>query len=58
MKGVQYKKHFLAKGSDAIAIFESAKKDPEMLKMLDRHLKDVDQRAKDLLTRYDKPKIV
>lgn len=54
MKGVQYKKHFLAKGSDAYAMFEDAKKEPELLKKLDKHLKDVDQRAKDLLTRYDK----
>ena len=54
MKGVQYKRHFLAKGSDAYAMFEDAKKDQELLKKLDKHLKDVDQRAKDLLTRYDK----
>jgi len=54
MKGVQYKKHFLAKGSDAYEMLEASKKDPDVLKKLDKHLKDVDQRAKDLLTRYDK----
>lgn len=58
MKGVQYKKHFLTKGSDAYEMLEASKKDPDVLKKLDKHLKDVDARAKELLTRYDKPQVV
>ncbi len=44
---VEYKGSWLAKNSDAYALWE--KKD---FKKLDQHMKEVEQRAKDLLTRY------
>ena len=56
MREVQYKGSILAKGSKALELWEDwqrEKKDRNAAqKKLDQHMKDVDQRAKDLLTRY------
>lgn len=47
MNMVEYKGVLLAKNSEAYAMWE--KKD---FKRLDQHMKELDQKAKDLLTRY------
>jgi hypothetical protein len=54
---VTYKKHLLAKNSEAYSILSQADKSkPEerkvLLKKLDKHLQDVDKRDKELLERY------
>ena len=57
-KQVIYKGSILAKGSRALELWEEwqkAKSDRNQAqKKLDDHMKDVEQRSKDLLTRYDK----
>ena len=56
MKQVEYKGSVLAKGSKALELWEDwqrAKNDRNAKqKVLDQHMKEVDQRDKDLLTRY------
>ena len=54
MKTVKYKNHNLAQSSQAYELWEAWKKTnkPEDLKKLDQHLKDVEQRHRDLLERY------
>lgn len=56
MKQVEYKGSVLAKGSKALELWEDwqrAKNDRNAKqKVLDQHMKEIDQRAKDLLTRY------
>jgi hypothetical protein len=56
MKQVVYKGLILAKGSTALELWENwqrEKKDRNAAqKKLDLHMKDVEQRAKDLLERY------
>lgn len=56
MKQVEYKGSVLAKGSKALELWEDwqrAKSDRNKFqKKLDDHVKEVDQKAKDLLTRY------
>ena len=55
-KQVEYKGSVLAKGSRALELWEDwqrAKSDRNAKqKVLDQHMKEVDQRDKDLLTRY------
>ena len=56
MKEVQYKGSILAKGSKALELWEEWQKEKKdrnaAQKKLDQHMKDVEQRAKELLTRY------
>jgi hypothetical protein len=56
-KQVVYRNSILAKGSRALELWEDwqrAKSDRNVFqKKLDDHMKDVEQRYKDLLTRYD-----
>ena len=56
MKQVEYKGVVLAKGSTALELWENwqrEKKDRNAAqKKLDQHMKEVEQRAKDLLERY------
>lgn len=57
MKEVQYKGSILAKGSKALELWEEWQKEKKdrnaAQKKLDVHMKDVNQRAQDLLTRYN-----
>jgi hypothetical protein len=57
MREVQYKGSILAKGSKALELWEEWQKEKKdrnaAQKKLDVHMKDVEQRAKDLLTRYN-----
>ena len=48
---VEYKGVLLARNSDAYALWEKKE-----FKKLDQHMKEVEQKAKDLLTRYSKEK--
>lgn len=54
VKTVQYKNHNLATSSQAYELWETWKKTgkAEDLKKLDQHLKEVDERAKNLVERY------
>lgn len=56
MKQVVYRGSVLSKGSKALELWEDwqkAKTDRNKVqKLLDDHMKDVEQRAKDLLERY------
>jgi hypothetical protein len=56
-KQVVYRNSVLAKGSRALELWEDwqrAKTDRNVFqKKLDDHMKDVEQRYKDLMTRYD-----
>jgi hypothetical protein len=56
-KQVVYKGSVLSKGSRALELWEDwqrAKSDRNVFqKKLDEHMKDVEQRYKDLMTRYD-----
>lgn len=56
MKQVEYKGSVLAKGSKALELWENwqkAKTDRNKVqKVLDDHMKDVEQRHKELLERY------
>lgn len=56
-KQIEYKGSVLAKGSRALELWfewQNEKKDRNAAqKKLDTHMKDVEQRHKDLLTRYD-----
>lgn len=56
MKEVQYKGSILAKGSKALELWEEWQKEKKdrnaAQKKLDQHMKEVQQRANDLLTRY------
>ena len=58
MREVQYKGSILAKGSKALELWEDWQKEKKdrnaAQKKLDVHMKDVQQRAQDLLTRYSK----
>ena len=58
MKEVKYKGVILAKGSTALELWENWQKEKkdrnQAQKKLDVHMKDVEQRANDLLTRYQK----
>ena len=58
MKEVKYKGVILAKGSMALELWENWQKEKkdrnQAQKKLDVHMKDVEQRANDLLTRYQK----
>lgn len=58
MKQVVYKGSILAKGSQALEMWENwqkAKSDRNKFQdTLDKHMKQLDQNARDLLTRYDK----
>lgn len=58
MKEVKYKGVILAKGSTALELWENWQKEKkdrnQAQKKLDMHMKDVEQRANDLLTRYQK----
>lgn len=58
MKQVVYRDSVLAKGSQALELWEDwqkAKSDRNKFqKKLDDHMKQLDQNAKELLTRYDK----
>lgn len=58
MKQVVYKGSVLAKGSQALELWENwqrAKADRNQLqKKLDDHMKQLDKNAAELLTRYDK----
>jgi hypothetical protein len=57
MKEVQYKGSILAKGSKALELWEEWQKEKKdrnaAQKKLDVHMKDVNQRAQELLTRYN-----
>lgn len=57
MKEVQYKGSILAKGSKALELWEDWQKEKKdrnaAQKKLDVHMKDVNQRAQELLTRYN-----
>jgi hypothetical protein len=58
MKQVEYKGAILAKGSQALELWElwqKEKKDRNAAqKKLDQHMKQLDVNARELLTRYDK----
>lgn len=49
---VQYKGVWLMPGSQAYTLFENMKKDPKLQKKLDQHMKELDQKEKDLRDRY------
>ena len=49
MKEVLYKGNWLQRGSVAYTLFQEGKMD-----LLSKHMKEVEQRHKELLTRYDK----
>ena len=55
---VVYKGIILAKGSTALELWDNWQKEKKdrnaAQKKLDQHMKDVEQRDKDLMTRYDK----
>jgi hypothetical protein len=57
MREVNYKGSILAKGSKALELWEEWQKEKKdrnaAQKKLDQHMKEVEQRAKDLLTRYN-----
>jgi hypothetical protein len=57
MKEVQYKGSILSKGSKALELWEEWQKEKKdrnaAQKKLDVHMKDVNQRAQELLTRYN-----
>jgi hypothetical protein len=56
MKQVVYRGSVLAKGSTALELWEAWQKDTKdrnaAQKKLDQHMKDVEQRHRDLLERY------
>lgn len=54
MKATKYKHHLLAHNSDAYKLWQlwQASKAPKDQAKLDKHLKEVEQRAKDLVERY------
>lgn len=58
MKEVKYKGVILAKGSTALELWDNWQKEKkdrnQAQKKLDQHMKEVEQRANDLLTRYQK----
>ena len=58
MKQVLYRASILAKGSTALELWEAWQKETKdrnaAQKKLDTHMKDVETRAKDIMTRYDK----
>ena len=59
MKQVLYRESILAKGSTALELWEAWQKDKssernKLQKKLDDHMKDVETRHKELMTRYDK----
>jgi hypothetical protein len=59
MKQIIYKNLTLSKGSQALELWEAWQKDKssernKIQKKLDDHLKDVEKRANDIMTRYDK----
>ena len=49
---VWYRDSWLMKGSQAYELFQS--KEPEDRKKLERHVKELNKQAQELLTRYDK----
>lgn len=49
---VQYKNTWLSKNSDAYTMWEEAKKKPEMYKVLDKHLKELERKNEELMKRY------
>lgn len=57
MQGVRYKDTVLHRNSEAYRLWQewqSAKTDRNQAqRKLDQHLKEVDQRARELMTRYD-----
>ena len=59
---VVYKNVGLSKGSTALELWENWQKEKKdrnaAQKKLDVHMKEVEQRAKDLLTRYDKKETI
>jgi hypothetical protein len=56
MKQVVYRRSVLSKGSTALELWEAWQREKSdrnaAQKKLDTHMKDVEQRAKDLLERY------
>lgn len=58
MKQVVYKNSILAKGSKALELWENWQKETKdrnaAQKKLDQHMKELDNNARDLMTRYDK----
>jgi DNA anti-recombination protein RmuC len=56
MKQVVYRDSVLAKGSTALELWEAWQKETKdrnaAQKKLDQHMKDVEQRAKDIMERY------
>lgn len=58
MKQVVYKNSILAKGSKALELWEEWQKETKdrnaAQKKLDQHMKELDNNARDLMTRYDK----
>ena len=59
MKQVLYRESILAKGSTALELWEAWQKDKssernKLQKKLDDHMKDVETRHKELMSRYDK----
>ena len=59
---VVYKNVGLAKGSTALELWQDWQKEKKdrnaVQRKLDVHIKEVEQRAKDLLTRYDKKETI
>lgn len=51
-KAVEYRGILLMPGSQAYELFHS--KDSDAKKKLDKHMKEVEQRHKELIQRYDK----
>ena len=49
---VQYKGVWLMSCSQAYTLFENMKKDPKLQKKLEQHMKELDQKEKDLRDRY------
>lgn len=54
MQGVQYKKLFLTKGSEAYELF--LQDTPESRKKLDLHIKSLYDKEKELVARYENSK--
>jgi DNA anti-recombination protein RmuC len=56
MKQVVYRESVLAKGSTALELWEAWQREKSdrnaAQKKLDQHMKDVEQRAKDIMERY------
>lgn len=52
MSEVVYRGIILARNSDAYKLWEDMKKDPKLQAKLDKHMKELDNKTKELYDRY------